>query len=101
MNIIEKKLFETQAMKVANPEKPFWYTSGKIGPYFINTHFVYGNEKDAVELLSFIDDCLSDKLTLPEKVFEKSFHALSYFLTFHCGQDLDSSNQCQQITGEY
>ena len=64
-------LFETNAIRFSEENKPFWYTSGKIGPYFINTHFVYGNEKDAVQLLSFIDECLSDKLTLPEKVFEK------------------------------
>lgn len=64
-------LFETNAIRFCKENNPFWYTSGKIGPYFINTHFVYGNEKDAVELLSFIDECLSDKLTLPEKVFEK------------------------------
>ena len=64
-------LFETNAIRFCEENKPFWYTSGKIGPYFINTHFVYGNENDAVELLSFIDDCLSDKLTLPEKVFNK------------------------------
>ena len=64
-------LFETNAIRFCEENKPFWYTSGKIGPYFINTHFVYGNEKDAVELLSFIDECLADKLTLPEKVFEK------------------------------
>ena len=44
---------------------------GKIGPYFVNTHFIYGSEKYATELLSFIDDALSDKLTLPKKVFEK------------------------------
>ena len=43
----------------------------KIGPYFINTHFIYGSEKDANELLSFIDECLSDKISLPSKVFEK------------------------------
>ena len=64
-------LFETNAIRFCEENKPFWYTSGKIGPYFINTHFVYGNEKDAVELLSFIDDCLADKLSLPGKVFEK------------------------------
>ena len=64
-------LFETNAIKFCEENKPFWYTSGKIGPYFINTHFVYGNEKDAVGLLAFIDECLENKLTLPEKVFEK------------------------------
>lgn len=64
-------LFETNAIRFCEENKPFWYTSGKIGPYFINTHFVYGNEKDAAELLSFIDECLADKLSLPGKVFEK------------------------------
>lgn len=64
-------LFETNAIRFCEENKPFWYTSGKIGPYFINTHFVYGNEKNAAELLAFIDECLADKLSLPEKVFEK------------------------------
>lgn len=71
MSDLMSYLFETNAIKFCEENKPFWYTSGKIGPYFINTHFVYGNEKDAVELLSFIDECLADKLSLPEKVFEK------------------------------
>ena len=66
MSDIISYLFETNAIKFCEENKPFWYTSGKIGPYFINTHFVYGNENDAKELLSFIDDKLSDKLTLPK-----------------------------------
>lgn len=71
MSNIVSYLFETNAIRFCEENKPFWYTSGKIGPYFINTHFVYGNEKDAVELLSFIDESLSNKMTLPKKVFEK------------------------------
>ncbi len=71
MSNIISYLFETNAIKFCEENKPFWYTSGKIGPYFINTHFIYGNEKDAVELLSFIDESLSNKLTLPKKVFDK------------------------------
>ena len=71
MSNIVSYLFETNAIRFCKENKPFWYTSGKIGPYFINTHFVYGNEKDAVELLSFIDESLSNKMTLPKKVFEK------------------------------
>ena len=71
MSDLSSYLFETNAIKFCEENKPFWYTSGKIGPYFINTHFVYGNEKDAAELLAFIDECLADKLTLPGKVFEK------------------------------
>lgn len=71
MSDIMSYLFETKAIRFCEENKPFWYTSGKIGPYFINTHFVYGNEKDAVELLAFIDECLDDKITLPKKVFDK------------------------------
>ena len=74
MSNLVSYLFETNAIKFCEENKPFWYTSGKIGPYFINTHFVYGNEKDAVELLSFIDEALSDHLTLPKKVFEKTLN---------------------------
>ena len=72
MSDVMSYLFETNAIRFCDENKPFWYTSGKIGPYFINTHFVYGSEKEATELLSFIDDCLSDKLTLPKKVFDKT-----------------------------
>ena len=71
MSDIMSYLFKTNAIRFCEENKPFWYTSGKIGPYFINTHFVYGSEKDATELLSFIDEALSDKLTLPNKVFKK------------------------------
>lgn len=71
MSDIISYLFETNAIKFCDENKPFWYTSGKIGPYFINTHFVYGNEEDAKELLSFIDEQLSDKIALPKNVFEK------------------------------
>lgn len=71
MSDIKSYLFQTNAIKVCEENKPFWYTSGKIGPYFVNTHFIYGSEKDATELLNFIDDSLSNKLTLPQKVFNK------------------------------
>ena len=71
MSDIMSYLFETNAIKICEENKPFWYTSGKIGPYFVNTHFIYGSEQDASALLSFIDESLADKMTLPKKVFEK------------------------------
>ena len=70
MSDVISYLFKTNAIKFCDENKPFWYTSGKIGPYFINTHFVYGNEYDAKSLLSFIDEQLSDKMALPKNVFE-------------------------------
>lgn len=71
MSNIMSYLFQTNAIRFCEENKPFWYTSGKIGPYFINTHFIYGSEKEATELLSFIDECLSNKESLPRKVFQK------------------------------
>lgn len=71
MSDIISYLFKTNAIKFCEENKPFWYTSGKIGPYFINTHFVYGNEEDAKELLSFIDEQLADKIALPQNVFNR------------------------------
>lgn len=55
MNEIQTLLFKTNALKIANENKPFWYTSGTIGPFYINTHYLYGGEETANELLSFID----------------------------------------------
>ena len=64
-------LFETKAVKFCEENKPFWYTSGKIGPYFINAQYVYGSEKEADELLEFINKELYNKNELPKNVFDK------------------------------
>ena len=71
MSDIISYLFKTNAIRFCKENEPFWYTSGKIGPYFINTHFVYGSEKEATSLLTGIDDSLSNKLTLPGKKNKK------------------------------
>ena len=71
MSDIISYLFSTNAIKFCPENKPFWYTSGKIGPYFINTHFVYGSEEEAKEFLAYIDDCLNSKMDLPQKIFTK------------------------------
>lgn len=62
MNIeyLIKGLFETKALVVCNEKEPFWYTSGTIGPYYINTHFLYGSKIKAENLLSYIDNQKDD-----------------------------------------
>jgi len=74
MSNLVSYLFETNALKICPDNKPFWYTSGKIGPYYINTHFLYGSEQDAVNLLKFIDSEKEDKETFPKKIFEETFN---------------------------
>lgn len=72
MSEVTSYLFETKALKICPENKPFWYTSGKIGPYFINTHFIYGSEEEANELLKFIDAEKENKQEMPKKVYEKT-----------------------------
>ena len=71
MSDIMSYLFETKAVKFCEENKPFFLTSGSISPYFVNTHFLYGNEKEATEFLSYINTLLENRITLPKKVFEK------------------------------
>ena len=65
-------LFSTKAFKVADSENPFWYTSGKLGPYFINVDYLYGSQLESEELLLTIDKLLenSDKEQLPCELYE-------------------------------
>ena len=76
MSNLTTYLFQTNAFKISPADKPFWYTSGKIGPYFMNAQFLYGSEADANSLLEFIDSELenSSKYDLPKNVFEKTLN---------------------------
>ncbi len=56
-------LFQTGAIRVSPADHPFWYTSGLIGPYYVNTHFLYGSEQQANALLNLIDQNKHDQLT--------------------------------------
>ena len=68
---IIEALFETKAVRVAPENQPFWYTSGRLGPFFINTHFLLENEATAGEVLKRIEKAIADnKLTAPEEIFD-------------------------------
>ncbi len=68
---IIEALFETKAVRVALENQPFWYTSGRLGPFFINTHFLLENEAAAGEVLKRIEKAIADnKLTAPEEIFD-------------------------------
>ena len=70
-NTIVEALFATKAVRVAPEDTPFWYTSGKLGPFFINTHFLLENEAAAGEVLKRIEKVIADnKLTAPEEIFD-------------------------------
>ena len=65
MNIIEKELFTTKALKISGSETPFWYTSGTFGPFYINTHYLFGGEEEAGKALEFINENKKDKYDFP------------------------------------
>ena len=78
MSNILNYLFETNAIKFCKENEPFWYTSGKIGPYFFNSQFVYGSETEANDFLNYITEELeliknntSLKENLPSKLLDK------------------------------
>ena len=66
-------LFKTNAFHVADENQPFWYTSGKLGPYFINVDYLYGSQEDSKNLLSVIDELLETepKQDIPYLLCEK------------------------------
>ena len=67
-------MFETGAICVAPENKPFWYTSGTIGPYYSNTQNLIGSETEANKLLAMIDSELDgDRSLLPARI-ERYFY---------------------------
>ena len=71
-------LLETEALRLPPPGEVFWYTSGTVGPYYINTHYLYGGPEGAEELLAFID---------AEKEEEDFPHRLKERIEKHYAQD--------------
>ncbi len=70
-NQITEDLFKTNAIRVAPADTPFWYTSGKLGPFFINTHFLARNEETSSNILKLIESAIADdRNTAPHKIFD-------------------------------
>ena len=64
-NEITGYLFKTNAIEVCDPKEPFFYTSGKLGPYYINTHYLYGTAADADSLLNVMAEAADMHRELP------------------------------------
>ena len=81
-------LYQTEAFKVAPADKPFWYTSGKLGPFYINTHYLYGSGKAAEDLLAKIDATKTEMLNALIENFDIStvlaLGNIDVFVCRHC-----------------
>lgn len=64
-------LFETHALKISPAAMPFWYTSGLIGPYYINTQFLCGGAEKATEILAWLDKAKLNPLNFPFDIQEQ------------------------------
>ncbi|NKB71384.1 MAG: orotate phosphoribosyltransferase [Candidatus Latescibacteria bacterium] len=65
-------LVQTQALQIAPPGDIFWYTSGTVGPYYINTHYLFGGRERAEELLAFIDADKDQFAAFPARLLERT-----------------------------
>jgi adenine/guanine phosphoribosyltransferase-like PRPP-binding protein len=81
-------LFATQAIRVSPADQPFWYTSGTLGPYYINTHFLYGNEASANDLLNRIEIYAANPLTMPTRLASVIMQQYQQNPIFHQLMDL-------------
>ena len=85
-------LFETEAIRMAPADNPFWYTSGMLGPFYCNTHFLLKSEQDAGDMLKVIEAAIAeDKLTAPKKIFAelKKYMMTSRRVMLLCQSSLD------------
>lgn len=76
-------LFQTDAVKISPEDQPFWYTSGTLGPYYINTHFLYGSRSKAEALLAEIDVHKSDRLGCPDRIMSLTWENYEQDPIFH------------------
>jgi len=59
-NQVIDALFKTNAIRVAPQDTPFWYTSGTLGPFYINTHFLIKDEQTASDFLKRIETYIAE-----------------------------------------
>lgn len=102
--IINNMLFETKAVRVAPADTPFWYTSGKLGPFYINTHFLSKDEQTAGDILKLIEESIAaDKDTAPENIFDALADlyntSQTYKKTIDLLTDAASKYDCDIISG--
>ncbi|HOO48347.1 MAG TPA: orotate phosphoribosyltransferase [Saccharofermentans sp.] len=91
-NQVIDALFKTNAIRVAPQDTPFWYTSGTLGPFYINTHFLIKDEQTASDFLKRIETYIAeDHLTMPKRLFDDFMEVYESSETFKMITDLLTS----------
>lgn len=71
MTDLLQSLLQTGALRIAPADRPFWYTSGTLGPYYINTHYLYGGREKAERFLEVIERAKGDPLRCPSILLDE------------------------------
>ncbi len=72
MNLLTGHMFTTKAIEVAPHDHPFWYTSGLIGTYYINGHYLFGGKETADSLLETINKIAKGNLDILPLIYSKT-----------------------------
>ena len=103
-----KALFQTEAIEVCNEKDPFWYASGHIGPYYVNTHYLLGSKKAAETLLDTINQLLEgDRINCINTLMEcyksaynsNNIYRLTIDSLVDSAKKLIDANKCDLISG--
>lgn len=62
---LAEMLFACEAIKVAPADSPFLYTSGLIGPYYVNTHYLCGGGPTSEDILKKITELGENPSSVP------------------------------------
>lgn len=83
MKLLIEQLFATDALALTPEDEPFWYTSGKLGPFYINTHYLAGGKVRAEQLLNLIEEAAQDPTNLVNHLMGEFLHELENNQAFH------------------
>ena len=73
---ILSSLLESGALRFAPAGELFWYTSGTVGPYYVNTHYLFGGQVEAERFLAFIEEGRSDRTRFPLEMKQRLLQQL-------------------------
>jgi orotate phosphoribosyltransferase len=76
---LAEMLFVCEAVRVAPADSPFLYTSGLVGPYYINTHYLCGGPQKSEEILAKITELGDNPAAIASEVPKLLFETINSF----------------------
>lgn len=99
-NLVSECLFKTKALEICPENQPFFYTSGKIGPYYINTHYLFGSKEEASDFLKEMNTWKNDLNTFPSAMVGRLYSQYKNNEIFKIVTDL-VTQKAENIEADY